>query len=143
MGKDKSSEDQIVGRITGPVQGQVAIGKEIRQRQSVARMGMEVTAAEMAELRQAFGGLREQVAAQAPPEKQQAALERVEELEEAVTADEPDLTTIQYVKRWFSKNLPELAGAVVSVVVHPIVGKIVEAAGEMAADQFKRLVNAD
>ena len=70
------------------------------------------------------------MAAEAPPEKKDAALEWVEELGEALTAGELDLTTMEYVKRWFVKNLPGLAEAVTSVVVHPIVGKLAEAAGD-------------
>lgn len=62
----------------------------------------------------------------------------MEELKEAVTAEKPDLTTIEYVKGWFVKNLPDLAGAVTSVVVHPIVGKLVEAASDALAAEFRR-----
>ena len=60
------------------------------------------------------------------------------ELEEAVTAKKPDLTTMEYVKRWFARNLPELAGAVTGVIIHPIVGKLVEAAGDGLAAEFRR-----
>jgi hypothetical protein len=45
---------------------------------------------------------------------------------------------MEYVKRWFVKNLPGLAGAVTSIVVHPIVGKLVEAAGDALAAEFRR-----
>ena len=55
-----------------------------------------------------------------------------------MTAKEPDVSTMEYVKRWFTKNIPRLAGAVTSVVVNPIVGKIVEAAGEGLADEYRR-----
>jgi len=97
-----------------------------------------VTEADLTELRQVLTDLKAKVAAEAPLEKKDAALERVEELEEAVTAEEPDLTTMEYVKRWFVKNLPGLAGAVTGVVVHPIVGKLVEAAGDALAAEFRR-----
>ena len=36
------------------------------------------------------------------------------------------------------KNLPQLAGSIVSVLVNPIVGKVVEAAGEIAAEELKK-----
>ena len=36
-------------------------------------------------------------------------------------------------------HLPKLAGAVTGLVVHPVVGKIVEAAGDVAASQFRKL----
>ena len=48
------------------------------------------------------------------------------------------MTTMEYVKRWFVKNLPGLAEAVTGVVVHPIVGKLVEAAGDALAAEFRR-----
>jgi hypothetical protein len=45
---------------------------------------------------------------------------------------------MEYVKNWFTKNVPGLAGAVTSVVVHPVVGKLVSAAGEAISSEFKR-----
>jgi hypothetical protein len=78
------------------------------------------------------------VAAQADPGKRASALERLGELREAVTADEPKGGTVEYVLDWFRTHLPKLAGAVAGVVVNPIVGKLVEAAGEAAAGAFKR-----
>jgi hypothetical protein len=45
---------------------------------------------------------------------------------------------MEYVKNWFGKHLPGLAGTVVGVLVHPVVGKLVEAAGDAAADEFKK-----
>jgi len=132
MKPSEGSGDRISGTVSGPVQGQVGIGKDIHQTQSVGSMTQEVTEAEMAELRQAFADLRTEVAAGAPAESRDAALERVGELEEAVTAEEPDLTTAQYVKRWFSKNLPGVAGSVAGILIHPVVGKLVQGAGEAA-----------
>jgi hypothetical protein len=40
---------------------------------------------------------------------------------------------------WFGKNLPTLAGSITGLIIHPVVGKIVEAAGELAASQFRAL----
>jgi hypothetical protein len=97
-----------------------------------------VTEAELAELRDAFAALRAEVQAAAPPEVQAAAVEWVQELEAAVTAAEPDLTTVEYVRTWFVKHLPRRAGSVVGLVVHPIVGRLVEAAGDAAVGEFKR-----
>jgi hypothetical protein len=89
-------------------------------------------------LRRVLADLRSQVASEAPSEKKRAALERVDELGEAVTAEAPDLSTMEYVNRWFAKHLPQLAGSVVSVVTNPIVGKLVEAAGDGLAADFRR-----
>ena len=133
--------DDIRVSIGGSVQegGQVGVGRNISQ--SYVRTHTEgpvaVTEADLAELRSAVEAVKAQVVADAPPDKQAAALERVAELEEAVVADEPDLTTLQYVRTWFGKNLPKLAGSITGLIIHPGVGKIVEAAGDLAARQFR------
>jgi len=137
MSKERKEGDVIKATITGDVSGQVAVGKDIRQEQAVGARA-QVTEADLAALRQMLAELRAQVAAQAPPEKRDAALERVDELEEAITAEEPDLTTMEYVKKWFARHLPQLAGAVTSLILNPIVGRVVEAAGEAAAGEFRR-----
>ena len=127
--------DTISANITGHISGgQVAVGKDIAQHQTVGTAA--VSTEELAQLRTAFSELAAQVEAQAPPERRAAAAERVAELEQALLADEPDLTTIQYVGRWFRSNLPQLAGAVVSIVVNPIVGKLVGAAGDALVAEF-------
>ena len=62
----------------------------------------------------------------------------MDELEQAITERKPHLSTMEYVRNWFGKHIPGLAGAVVSVVVHPIVGKLVEAAGDLLAVDFRK-----
>jgi hypothetical protein len=138
MSEQERLGDVISATISGDISGQVAVGKGITQTQTIGAARTGVTEADWAELRQALADLKAKVAAEAPPEKKDSALGRVEELEEAITAKEPDLTTMEYVKRWFVKNLPGLAGAVTSVVVHPIVGKLVEAASDALAAEFRR-----
>jgi len=64
-------------------------------------------------------------------------------LEEAVTAQEPDLATVEYVKGWFVKNIPALAGTVTGVVLNPRVGKLVQAAGDTLAHEYKRRFGGD
>jgi hypothetical protein len=132
---DMGTGDTISAQITGAVSGQVAVGKRIAQQQTTG--AADVTPDELAQLRQAFADLRADIAAQAPPERQAAAVERVEELEQAVLAEEPDMTTIAYVGRWFKTNLPGLAGAVTGIVVHPVVGRIVGAAGNAIAAELR------
>ena len=131
--QDQQYADFINATISGPVSGQIAIGHGINQAQVIGAPRPEVTQADLAILRQALADLKLQVATAAPTEKKEAALERIGELEEAVTAKKPDLTTMEYVRGWFVKHLPELAGAVTSIVIHPIVGKLVEAAGDTLA----------
>jgi hypothetical protein len=127
--------DTISAHITGDVSGAVAVGKHIDQRQVVDAANL--TASEIAQVRQAFADLRADVAAQAPPERQAAAVERIEELEQACLADEPDTTTIAYIGGWFKTNLPGLAGAVTGIFVHPVVGRIVGAAGKAIAAELR------
>ena len=134
---DDKGGDQISGSISGNVSGQAAIGKNIQQTQ-VGGGAEPPTAEELAELKRSFEALRELVGTEAPAEEREAALERVDELEQAVQAEEPDVSTMEYVRNWFAKRLPGIAGAVTGVVVNPIVGKLVAAAGDAVAGEFKR-----
>jgi len=125
-------------RVSGDVSGQLAIGDNITQKQTIETHQSQVSQVDMEALRQLLADLKVKVEAEAPEEKKDAALERVSELEEAITAEKPDLTTMEYVKGWFGKNLPKLAGAVSSVIISPLVGTLVEASGELIAEEFKR-----
>jgi hypothetical protein len=130
--------DTIQGTVTGGVRdGQVAIGKGINQT-SVRGDPAGLTDVELTQLRREIADLRARVAAEAPPELADSALERVDELEAAIEKDSPDLTTMEYVRNWFAGKLPGLAGTVTSVVFSPIVGKLVESAGEAVAVEFRR-----
>ena len=135
-----SSGDHIGGNITGNVSGQVGVGKNIAQTQQIGA-GEQLTDAERAELQQLFAALKAQVAAGVPEEQRGPAVERVGELEEALTAGEPDLSTATYVKRWFLKRLPTVAGLITGVLVNPLVGKLVQSAGDVAAAELTRLVD--
>jgi hypothetical protein len=86
--------------------------------------------------------LKDKVGVRAPPGKKKAALERVQELEEAITAREPDLVTMEYVARWFARQLPELADDVTHVIVHPGVVQLVGAASIALAAEFRRRFGA-
>jgi hypothetical protein len=137
---DKPAGDQIHGVVSGTVSGPVAIGKDIEQRQQVGEMNIAVTEADLGELRSEFAKLREQVAAGAPPEVREKALEMVDQLEGDTVSEKPKPVTMRYVLDWFKDNAPKLAGAVTSVVIHPIVGRLVEAAGEAVTGEFKALL---
>ncbi|HEV2069810.1 MAG TPA: hypothetical protein VGR26_08455 [Acidimicrobiales bacterium] len=140
MEQQDNGGDHITGTVTGDVSGQVAIGKDISQTSISGPASERISEEELAELQQAFVELKAQVAAQAPEESKDPAMARLDELEEAVTAEEPDVTTIEYVKRWFAKNAPGIAGSVVGLLVNPIVGKLVQAAGDSVAAEFNRRV---
>lgn len=139
MNTSDQSQPSISANIAAQdISGQVVVGNQNTLSQQIGPSAEAiVTPAELEELRQQFQQLKQQIQAEASPDKQGAALERVEELEAAITAEKPDLTTIQYVKNWFGKHLPKLTGTLTGIVVNPIVGKLVEAAGEMAAVDFR------
>jgi stress response protein YsnF len=67
--------ESISANITGPVSGQVAVGKHIEQHQAIT--GAPVSHEELAQLRAAFTDLAAHVAALAPPGQHAAAVERV------------------------------------------------------------------
>jgi hypothetical protein len=136
MRKKTKSTRGIHVTVGGDVSGQLAAGENIKQVSS--KTVKAITEPELEELRQLLATLRSKVEAEAQPDKKSAALERVEELEQAVKEKKPDLSTMEYVRKWFVKNLPGLAGAVTSVVVHPIVGKLVEAGGNALVGEFHR-----
>lgn len=115
----------------------IAAGKNVSQMTS-QHSNNPITQNDLAAVQDIFKSLMQQVQKQSPPEKRASAIERVEELEETIVSEQPDLTTMEYIKKWFEKNLPDLAGAIVSVLVHPVVGKIVEAAGELTSGELKR-----
>ncbi len=135
----------IYGEIHGNVsdKAQVAIGEHITQTQTIGSIKPQVTEADLAELHRLVTELQAKVNTEAPADQKQAALERVGEIEAAATAKEPELSTLEYVQSWFAKHLPSLAGAVTSVIIHPIVGKVVEAAGDVFAHEFRRRFKQD
>ncbi len=102
-----------------------------------------LTPEEAAKLRGVFEQFRSSVEKEAPPERRGEAVAQAEELERAVVSERPDVGRVRTVLRWFRDNTPQLAGAVVSVVVNPLVGKAVEGAGEAIADQFKEVVKEE
>ena len=59
----------------------------------------------------------------------------------AVVAGEPDPTRFRRALAWFRTHAPQLAGTVASVVVSPIVGKVVESAGEAIAGRFRDAID--
>jgi hypothetical protein len=135
MSKQDKPTVNIRSTIGGSASGQIATGQDITQIHTVAA---PVSEAELAELRQAVDSLKTQVAQQAPPDKQAQAVQHLDELHQAVTAPRPELSTMEYVRNWFVKNIPTMAGAVTSIVLDPIVGRLVQAGGDVLAADFKR-----
>jgi len=141
MRKKTKPTEGIQVTVGGDISGQAAVGENISQVST--RTTVTVTQAELEGLREALKELRAKVENKSQSDKKDAALERFQELEQAITQEKPDLSTMEYVKNWFGKNLPGLAGAVTSVVVHPIVGKLVEAGGDAFVSEFHRRFGGD
>ncbi len=98
---------------------------------------------EAAELRAVFADLRGAVGEQAPPAQREQALAEAAELESAVVAGQPDANRARKALRWFRDNAPQLVGTVVATLVNPVVGKVVESAGELVAGQFRELAEEE
>jgi hypothetical protein len=96
-----------------------------------------ISAQDAAALQSLIANLREQVTREAPEDQRIAALSKVDELNEAI-ATKPSLHRMMAIRDWFAVHLPAMLGAVTSVFVDPLVGKIVEASGEIAADAFRK-----
>ncbi len=128
--------DYIEARI-GDNASQVAVGKGIIQKQGTEKE-TEVTQADLDQIRQLFADLKQQIAVQAPPDKKDAAIERVGEMEAEIANQKPSLTTMEYVRDWFAKNAPTLLGSVTGLIVNPLVGKVVQAAGDIAVSELKK-----
>ncbi|HST49106.1 hypothetical protein [Jatrophihabitans sp.] len=135
---DTNRGDSYSATVNAPVTGQFAVGRDIAQTSTdLGGAAEHLSPAQVSELAELFAGLRSDVASGAPPAQRAEALSKVVELETAIAAeDKPDLVTMDYVRGWFSKHLPHLAGVVVSLIVHPLVGQLVTAAGESMVAEF-------
>lgn len=134
MGKRRKGDtfETHIGSVGGPVhtgQGDIVIGHW-------GARGM--AAADLEALRGLFGDLRARVTAEAPPEMVDEAQAQVDALEEAAAAEKPDLSVMERVRDWFLKNLPSVAGTVTSLLVNPILGQVLEEAGDLAAGELRR-----
>lgn len=135
-----SIESRIGGNV---VQGQVGVGIGNTLLQHSPKMGDLIisptpTETNHPDLLSKLADVKAQVEAEAPPEKNDSAIERIDELVEAITAQNPDLDTIGYVKGWFAKNIPALAEAINSIITDPTTSELITAADEGLGAEFKR-----
>ena len=72
-----------------------------------------------------------------PPEERAAADERVDELRDAILSDKPEPGVMANVRNWFLRHAPHIAGAVLAVIVDPVIGKLVSAAGDAVASDYQ------
>ena len=141
----------IGGNVSGPVivgngntsigsnSGNITIGSHIEtlntwQQTNLARV---VSPAEIEELAQAFQDLRQAVVQAAPPALAAEAAQQAAALQTAVTSPKPDVTAMGNTKAWFAEHLPAILGGVTGLLTNPIIGKLVQAAGEFTVDQFR------
>jgi anti-sigma factor ChrR (cupin superfamily) len=123
--------DHITSTVGGSVHGQIATGKDIVQVQHVP-----LTPGERAEVAAMVDDLRALVAREAPADLQRQAGDYVTDLKAALTAEAPDLTTVQLVKHWFKRNLPKVAGALTALFVSPLVGQVIAAGGDALVNEL-------
>ncbi|MFI6279756.1 hypothetical protein [Streptomyces sp. NPDC050988] len=124
------------------ISGQAVVGdgnRVVGAGHGAAPPAATVTEAQLAVLRDAFASVRAEIPPGGPATDR--AGELLDELEEAVTAPQTDLTTMAYVRRWFTTNLPALAGSVAALLVHPVVAQLAETAGGGLAAGYHDLVN--
>lgn len=144
MATQGSKGDQNTTTITGStINAPVTSGAQntVSMQTGGAAPAPTVTPADLEALRAALAALKRQVEAQVTAEQKPVALDHVKELSETLTSPEPDVSTIAHIKKWFTKHAPGLAGAVTSVIVHPVVGKVVTAAGDALVAKFKELID--
>ena len=116
----------------GPIYGPAHMGSGNLNVQNMS-YGLQVD-----DLAALFAGLSKAVQEQAPAEKKPEAMQKVAELRSAIQSGKPDVSRMESVLDWFKKHVPQLAGAVTSVIVNPIVGRLVEAAGDAVVEAFRR-----
>ncbi|WP_405651681.1 hypothetical protein [Streptomyces sp. RK9] len=123
------------------ISGQAVIGdgNHVVAGNGDAKPTATVTEAQLATLRDAFASVRAEIPTEGPATDRAAEL--LDELEEAVTTPQTNLTTMAYVRRWFATNLPALAGSVAALLAHPVVAQLAEAAGGGLAAGYHDLVN--
>jgi hypothetical protein len=117
-----SRDDRIVIRIGGDMSGQFVLGDN------------NVTTNISAD-RKLAKDLFDEVDGQLDDETARAQLV---ELQDAVLAEKPDVSRMVRVRDWFATHLPAMAAAVGKVIVHPVVVRLVNAAGDSVAAEFQR-----
>ena len=105
--------------------------------QEIKTLARFATPEEITAFANLFRALDEEIAATVPPNDQAQAREHVAEIKTQVASEKPNLTKLEQAKKWFVDHLPALVGGVTGILTHPIVGKIVESAGEFTLKQFR------
>jgi hypothetical protein len=96
-----------------------------------------ISGADRVEVHALMATLKAKVQAEAPPEQRDEAVGLIDELEDAIVAEAPKVRRMAFIRDWFSAHVPRLAGAVSELILSPLVKKIVGAAGDLAAAEFR------
>lgn len=125
--------------IEGSISGQVAVGNGNIQTQTIGSPSApSASNADQSVLNAILAELKNTVADGAPADKRDAALERLDEFGEALTAQAPDLATMEYVQGWFARQAPPLGEAITAILAHPVIVQWIESSGEDIAAEFRR-----
>ena len=127
-------QGDVITGVISDVNGNAAIGKDITQ----TNIAAPPTAEELKTLTEAFAALRAEVERDAPPEVREEAVKQADAIKEATLGPKPDVSVMAQAKNWFLKHAPGLLGAVTTVIVNPIVGKVVQAAGDAVAAEYRK-----
>ncbi|MDF5754346.1 hypothetical protein [Spongiactinospora sp. TRM90649] len=98
-------------------------------------------ARQLSELRAVLDELRAKVTAEGGVESE-TGLQKIDELEEAISADEPDLATVEHVDGWFRRKMPALATKVNTILLGPLVASVIAAGGAALVAEFTRRLGA-
>jgi hypothetical protein len=112
------------------------MGEDIELEQRVGLAASErLDSTELGALLREFASLRDLVPAWVPAEQRDDALSHIRELQAAtVSADQPEPGRLARLHRWFLDNVPGLAESVSTLLLGPLVGKLVGGGtGAMAA----------
>jgi len=93
--------------------------------------------ADRAEVHALMATLKARVQVEAPAGQREEAVRLIDELEDAILAEAPNVRRMAFIRDWFSAHVPRLAGAVSELILSPLVGRIVRAAGDLAAAEFR------
>jgi hypothetical protein len=136
MPSERPATESVTATVSNVSGGNIAIGHTVTQTSTVTSGAAPVSPQELAELKQEFADLRQQLLHD--PEVPDEAAAKLDQLQEAVTAPEPDIGTMERVRNWFLMHAPKVAGAVMALVVNPIVGSLVAAAGDAVSSEFRK-----
>jgi hypothetical protein len=135
---DRNRTDVGISGTISNVGGQAAIGTDIQQTQTWIDLTAAPTAEELQQLAAAFTSLKAEIERDALPEVREEAIQQAEALEQATVGPEPNVSAMATARRWFLEHAPKLFGAVTAVIINPIVGKVVQTAGDAIAEEYRR-----